>query len=82
MKKPQTKFLGNGLIVIGLTLCLASLVGTIASQAPGIIMATYWTSLAMIGIFSGAFIWLLGVQLSGHENICDKYYLLKLLKRH
>ena len=81
MKRVHTSLLGNGLMVVGLVLSVSSLLIAVLSQAEGSIFTESWATGSVLGIFLGAFFWLMGAQLSGREKVCEKYYLLRFHQR-
>jgi len=82
MKREHTSLLGNGFMVVGLVLSVSSLAIALLSQASGNLFTDNWAIGSVLGIFCGAFFWLLGAQISGREKVCEKYYLLRLHQRH
>ncbi len=82
MKRSHSSLLGNALMVVGLVLSVSSLLIAFLSQAEGSILTDSWATGSVLGIFMGAFFWLMGAQLSGREKVCEKYYLLRFHQRH
>ncbi|WP_241645153.1 DUF2583 family protein [Rosenbergiella metrosideri] len=82
MKRAHTSLIGNTLMVVGLVLSISSLLIALLSQAEESILTESWATGSVLGIFLGAFFWLMGAQLSGREKVCEKYYLLRFHQRH
>ncbi|WP_241584589.1 DUF2583 family protein [Rosenbergiella epipactidis] len=82
MERVHTSLIGNALMVVGLVLSISSLLIALLSQAEGSIFTDSWATGSVLGIFLGAFFWLMGAQLSGREKVCEKYYLLRFHQRH
>ncbi|MBT0726547.1 DUF2583 family protein [Rosenbergiella australiborealis] len=81
MKRQHALCSGNALMAIGLVMSLFSLLIALLSHAGTIPFTTNWATVAVLGIFCGAFIWLLGAQISGRETVYEKYYLLRFYQR-
>lgn len=81
MKRSNITLLGNGLMILGLLLLFSALSGMVANRLSADPIAQLWANFAVLTIFIGAIIWLVGAQLSGRQSLEERYYLLRLKQR-
>lgn len=77
MKIKFTSKIGNGFMGIGMCTMLIGFTLSILSYVPEVGLSMSYAQGAIIGIFLGAFIWLVGVRISGTECIVDKYWAVR-----
>ena len=74
MKHQHCRLAGNSLMVLGLVTMVLGVGFSIINQLPSLHMPQLLAQGAMLGIFIGALLWLVGAGLSGREKVEDRYY--------
>ncbi|WP_075181066.1 stress-induced protein YchH [Pantoea sp. 1.19] len=77
MKRRHAHVTGNVLMVLGLVTMVAGVGYAVLNQLPQLNLPSALTNAAIMAIFMGALIWLVGARLSGREKVCDRYYWLR-----
>ncbi|MFP1721493.1 stress-induced protein YchH [Lonsdalea quercina] len=77
MKRKHAVMTGNLLMSVGLVLMVASVGYAIISQLPGWHLPGSGRYLDLMGIFSGAIVWLIGARLGGRDTVSDRYWWVK-----
>ena len=74
MKRKNASLLGNVLMGLGLVVMIGGVGYSILNQLPQLDLPQYFAHGAVLSIFLGAVLWLAGARVSGHEEVCDKYW--------
>ena len=74
MKRKNASILGNVLMGLGLFVMVAGVGYSSLNQLPQLDLPQYFAHGAVLSIFLGAVLWLAGARVSGHEEVCDKYW--------
>lgn len=74
MRRKSVMRLGNLLMGLGLVGMSLGIVYAILSQLPQLSLPDTFSHSAVMGIFIGAFLWLIGACLSGREKVADRYW--------
>ncbi|NEG62601.1 stress-induced protein YchH [Pantoea agglomerans] len=74
MKHQHCRVAGNSLMVLGLVTMVLGVGFSIMNQLPSLDLPDALAQGAILGIFVGAMMWLVGAGLSGREKIEDRYY--------
>ena len=74
MKRKNASLLGNVLMGLGLFVMVVGVGYSILNQLPQLDLPQYFAHGAVLSIFLGAVLWLAGARVSGHEEVCDKYW--------
>ncbi|MDF7680631.1 stress-induced protein YchH [Enterobacteriaceae bacterium ESL0689] len=74
MTRKQASFIGNILIITGLVVMSIGIGCAILNQLPQLEMPQLFSHSAILGIFVGAILWLVGARIGGHEQIDDRYW--------
>ncbi|WP_315315107.1 stress-induced protein YchH [Pantoea vagans] len=74
MKHQHCRVAGNSLMVLGLVTMVLGVGFSIINQLPTLDLPPLLAQAAMLGIFIGALLWLVGAGLSGRERVEDRYY--------
>ncbi len=74
MKRKNATLLGNVLMGLGLVGMVGGIAFTILNQLPNFGFPDYVAHSAIMGIFCGALIWLVGASISGRERVHDHYW--------
>ncbi|CDG21551.1 conserved exported protein of unknown function [Xenorhabdus poinarii G6] len=77
MTRKKAFILGNILMGMGMAAMLISLSYVLFSHIFGYGDSEFLAGSALIGLFMGAFIWLVGASIGGRERVTDKYWWLK-----
>ncbi|CAK9885252.1 MAG: hypothetical protein XXXJIFNMEKO3_01648 [Candidatus Erwinia impunctatus] len=74
MKSHKIDLAGNVLMAVGMILMFLGIGYAIAHDIIALELPQYAVYLAIMLIFVGALLWLLGALLGGHEKITNRYY--------
>lgn len=74
MKHQHCRHTGNALMIVGMIVMLAGIGFSVVNQLPSIQLPALLAQGAILGIFIGALLWLVGARVSGREKIEDRYY--------
>ncbi|ARJ43861.1 hypothetical protein B1H58_18615 [Pantoea alhagi] len=77
MKRKNAMIAGNGLMGLGLLTMITGIGYAVLNQLPQLQLPPMLTPLAILSIFIGALLWLVGARISGREKVADKYYWLR-----
>jgi len=77
MKHKHCRVAGNSLMVLGLVTMVFGVGFSIMNQLPALDLPQYLAQGAILSIFVGALLWLVGARVSGREKIEDRYYWLR-----
>ncbi len=77
MTRKKSFILGNILMGMGMAAMLISLSYVLFSHIFDYGYSEFLAGSALIGLFMGAFIWLVGASIGGRERVTDKYWWLK-----
>ncbi|MDC9596116.1 stress-induced protein YchH [Xenorhabdus anantnagensis] len=77
MRRKKAFIFGNILMGTGMTAMLASLAYVLLSHIFKFGQSEFLTGLSLMGLFVGAFIWLVGARIGGREQVTDRYWWLK-----
>jgi len=77
MKHQHCRMAGNSLMVLGLVTMVLGVGVSIANQLPTLNMPQILAQGAILSIFIGALLWLVGARVSGREKVEDRYYWLR-----
>ncbi|MFV9671130.1 stress-induced protein YchH [Pantoea sp. ARC607] len=77
MKHQHCRMAGNSLMVLGLVTMVLGVGVSIANQLPALNMPQILAQGAILSIFIGALLWLVGARVSGREKVEDRYYWLR-----
>ncbi|KLU16676.1 MULTISPECIES: stress-induced protein YchH [Xenorhabdus] len=77
MRRKKAFIFGNILMGVGMAAMLISLAYVLLSHIFNFGLSEFLTSLSLMGLFVGAFIWLVGASIGGREQVTDKYWWLK-----
>ena len=78
MKRKNASLLGNVLMGLGLFVMVAGVGYSILNQLPQLDLPQYFAHGAVLSIFLGAVLWLAGARVSGHEQVSDRYWWVRL----
>lgn len=77
MKHQHCRVAGNSLMVLGLVTMVLGVGFSILNQLPTLDLPQILAQGAILSIFIGALMWLVGARISGREKIEDRYYWLR-----
>lgn len=77
MKHQHCRVAGNSLMVLGLVTMVLGVGFSIINQLPTLDLPQFLAQGAILSIFIGALMWLVGARISGREKIEDRYYWLR-----
>lgn len=77
MKHQHCRMAGNSLMVLGLVTMVLGVGVSITNQLPTLNMPQILAQGAILSIFIGALLWLVGARVSGREKVEDRYYWLR-----
>ncbi|WP_442796659.1 stress-induced protein YchH [Pantoea vagans] len=77
MKHQHCRLAGNSLMVLGLITMVLGVGFSIMNQLPTLDLPQFLAQGAILSIFIGALMWLVGARISGREKIEDRYYWLR-----
>jgi len=77
MKHQHCRVAGNSLMVLGLITMVLGVGFSIMNQLPTLDLPQFLAQGAILSIFIGALMWLVGARISGREKIEDRYYWLR-----
>lgn len=77
MKYQHCRVAGNSLMVLGLVTMVLGVGFSIMNQLPSLDLPQFLAQGAILSIFIGALMWLVGARISGREKIEDRYYWLR-----
>lgn len=77
MKHQHCRVAGNSLMVLGLVTMVLGVGFSIINQLPTLNLPQIVAQGAILGIFIGALLWLVGARVSGREKVEDRYYWLR-----
>ncbi|WP_419964180.1 stress-induced protein YchH [Pantoea vagans] len=77
MKHQHCRVAGNSLMVLGLITMVLGVGFSIMNQLPTLDLPQFLVQGAILSIFIGALMWLVGARISGREKIEDRYYWLR-----
>ncbi|MBD2785924.1 stress-induced protein YchH [Xenorhabdus sp. DI] len=77
MRREKAFVFGNILMGAGMAAMLVSLAYVLLSHIFNFDLSEFLTGLSLMGLFIGAFIWLVGASIGGREQVTDKYWWLK-----
>ncbi|MBC8949567.1 MULTISPECIES: stress-induced protein YchH [Xenorhabdus] len=77
MRRKKAFIFGNILMGAGMAAMFISLAYVLLSHIFNFGLSEFLTSLSLMGLFVGAFIWLVGASIGGREQVTDKYWWLK-----
>ena len=77
MKHQHCRVAGNSLMVLGLITMVLGVGFSIMNQLPTLDLPQFLVQCAILSIFIGALMWLVGARISGREKIEDRYYWLR-----
>ena len=82
MKHKVNAKIGNGLMGIGMVMMMLGFCFSILSYSSDLGLSNLHAQSAIVAIFLGAFIWLVGVRFSGTERIVDKYWAIRRVEQY
>jgi len=74
MKRKNAMIAGNGLMGLGLFTMILGVGYAVLNQLPQLQLPSMLTPVAILAIFIGALLWLVGARISGREKVADRYY--------
>lgn len=77
MKHQHCRVAGNSLMVLGLVTMVLGVGFSILNQLPTLDLPQILAQGAILSIFIGALMWLVGARISGREKVEDRYYWLR-----
>lgn len=77
MKHQHCRVAGNSLMVLGLVTMVLGVGFSIMNQLPSLDLPQFLAQGAILSIFIGALMWLVGARISGREKVEDRYYWLR-----
>lgn len=77
MKHQHCRVAGNSLMVLGLVTMVLGVGFSILNQLPTLDLPQFLAQGAILSIFIGALMWLVGARISGREKVEDRYYWLR-----
>ena len=77
MIRQPWRYLGNGLMCLGVLAMVLGFGYYIINQLPALNMPQFLAHGAMFSIFVGALLWLVGARVSGRERVEDRYFWLR-----
>ncbi|MCP1207749.1 stress-induced protein YchH [Pantoea sp. B550] len=77
MKHQHCRVAGNSLMVLGLVTMVLGVGFSIINQLPTLDLPQFLAQGAILSIFIGALMWLVGARISGREKVEDRYYWLR-----
>ncbi|NBB56042.1 stress-induced protein YchH [Pantoea vagans] len=77
MKHQHCRVAGNSLMVLGLVIMVLGVGFSIINQLPTLDLPQFLAQGAILSIFIGALMWLVGARISGREKVEDRYYWLR-----
>ncbi|MDH2068777.1 stress-induced protein YchH [Pantoea sp. GD03673] len=77
MKHQHCRVAGNCLMILGLVTMVLGVGFSIMNQLPTLDLPQFLAQGAILSIFIGALMWLVGARISGREKIEDRYYWLR-----
>ncbi|UQY45842.1 stress-induced protein YchH [Erwinia sp. PK3-005] len=77
MKRKSAMIAGNGLMGLGLLTMIVGISYAVLNQLPQLQLPSVLTPVAILSIFIGALLWLVGARISGREKVADRYYWLR-----
>jgi len=77
MKHQLCRVAGNSLMVLGLVTMVLGVGFSIINQLPTLDLPQFLAQGAILSIFIGALMWLVGARISGREKVEDRYYWLR-----
>ena len=77
MKRKTAMLAGNSLMGFGLLTMIFGVGYAVLNQLPQLQLPSILTPIAILAIFIGALLWLVGARISGREKVADRYYWLR-----
>ncbi|MEG3132575.1 stress-induced protein YchH [Rouxiella sp. T17] len=74
MRRKNAAVCGNVLMGVGLVTMIGGIACAVMSQLSELGMPSYLTQGAIMAIFIGALMWLVGARVGGREAVADRYY--------
>jgi vacuolar-type H+-ATPase subunit I/STV1 len=77
MKRKSATVLGNVLMGVGLVTMIVGVGYSILTQLPELNLPEFFAHGAIMSIFVGALLWLVGARVGGRENVADRYWWIR-----
>lgn len=77
MKRKNVDRLGNTLMGLGLVVMVGGVGYSIIAEVSQFNLPHFFSHGAVLSIFVGALLWLIGARVSGHERVADRYWWVK-----
>ncbi|MDX7987369.1 stress-induced protein YchH [Xenorhabdus sp. 12] len=77
MRRKKALIFGNILMGLGMATMFISLSYVLLSHIFNLGVSELLTSIALMGLFVGALIWLVGASVGGREGVTDRYWWLR-----
>ncbi|AJI96353.1 hypothetical protein BD65_142 [Yersinia ruckeri] len=77
MKRKTATTLGNVLMGLGLVTMVVGVGYSILAEISELGLPQFFAHGAIMSIFVGALLWLVGARLGGHEEVADRYWWVK-----
>lgn len=74
MKRKTAMRLGNVFMGLGLITMVGGVGYSVLAQLPQLNLPQFLSHGAVMSIFVGALLWLLGARVGGHERVADRYW--------
>lgn len=74
MKRKTAMRLGNVFMGLGLITMVGGVSYSVLAQLPQLNLPQFLSHGAVMSIFVGALLWLVGARIGGHERVADRYW--------
>ena len=74
MKRKTAMRLGNVFMGLGLITMVGGVGYSVLAQLPQLNLPQFLSHGAVMSIFVGALLWLVGARIGGHERVADRYW--------
>lgn len=74
MKRKTAMRLGNVFMELGLITMVGGVGYSVLAQLPQLNLPQFLSHGAVMSIFVGALLWLVGARIGGHERVADRYW--------
>lgn len=74
MKRKTAMRLGNVFMGLGLIAMVGGVGYSVLAQLPQLNLPQFLSHGAVMSIFVGALLWLVGARIGGHERVADRYW--------